>query len=69
MSITQNKHFLGIFLIFATLIFVVSALIFSASLFNNSEIELLSSGCHEVGGEPELVLHNSLTHSYSFNCK
>ncbi|ALC82742.1 MULTISPECIES: hypothetical protein [Bacillus] len=68
MTLMKNKHVAGISIIFATILLVSSLLTFSASAFNNKEIELLTTKCYETNGEVELILHNPLTHSYSFSC-
>ena len=48
---------------------VVSALIFSKSYFNNSEIRALTEGCYKAGGTPQLEIHVPLQLDYSFSCK
>ena len=69
MTVFKNKHFTGVLLILVMVLFGVAFLTISSSYFNTSEINLLITGCYEIGGEVILEIHNNLTSEYSFECK
>lgn len=53
----------------AVILLVVAFMVLTTSYFNTKEIKLASEGCYEVGGSVFLEIHNSMTSSYSFECK
>lgn len=67
--IFRNKNFKAVLWLFVIALFIVSFLTHSSSYFNTKEINLLSTGCYEIGGEAILEIHNNLTSIYSFECK
>ena len=69
MVLLKNKYIIGISLILATLLLVMSFLVISTSYSNTKEISVFTSGCYENGGEVTLEIHNNLTSAYSFECK
>lgn len=55
-----------IILVLALLLVVVSALTATKSYFNNSEIGMLVDSADERGLSYELIIHNPITNSYTF---
>lgn len=53
----------------AVVLLIVAFMVLTTSYFNTKEIKLASEGCYEVGGNVVLEIHNSVTSSYSFECK
>lgn len=53
----------------AVALLIVAFMVLTTSYFNTKEIKLASEGCYEVGGSIVLEIHNSMTSSYSFECK
>lgn len=69
MTVFKNKYFKGVLLILVMVLFGFTFLTIAYSYFNTSEINLLITGCYEIGGEVILEIHNNFTTEYSFECK
>ncbi|MHA6258941.1 hypothetical protein ACXYMX_03395 [Sporosarcina sp. CAU 1771] len=69
MSVLKSRVFKGVWSIVTIPIVVALFLMLTTSYFNTKEINLLTSGCYENGGVVNMVIHNNLTGSYSFECE
>ncbi|WP_085507617.1 hypothetical protein [Thalassobacillus devorans] len=65
----KSKFLLGVTIISVTFLLLFSFFIITSSYFHSKEIGEFTAQCYERGGEVLLEIHNSLTSSYSFECK
>lgn len=57
----------AIILLALSITVVILLLIIAQSYFNTTEINALVEGAAKLGKDYEIVIHNQLTNSYSFN--
>lgn len=67
MAILKNSQMLPILTILTIFMVIILALVLSYSYFNLVEINTLVDSATEQNLEYELLIHNNLTNSYSFN--
>ena len=64
MTILKNGHFQGILIVAALVTLII---MLSYSYFNLTEINTLVDNAYKRNLEYELIIHNNLTNSYTFN--
>lgn len=68
-QILANRLNVSIAALLGLIVLLVALLVLSTSYFNSKEIQLLTAGCSEQGGETVLEIHNPFTTAYSFECR
>lgn len=67
MTILKNGHFQGILIVLIVATLVTLIIMLSYSYFNLTEINTLVDDADKRNLEYELIIHNNLTNSYTFN--
>ncbi|CAD2076395.1 hypothetical protein GCM10007358_04860 [Phocicoccus schoeneichii] len=67
MTILKNGHFQGILIVLIVAALVTLIIMLSYSYFNLTEINTLVDDADKRNLEYELIIHNNLTNSYTFN--
>lgn len=67
MTILKNGHFQGILIVLIVAALVTLIIMLSYSYFNLTEINTLVDNADKRNLEYELIIHNNLTNSYTFN--
>lgn len=67
MTILKNGHFQGILIVLIVATLVTLIIMLSYSYFNLTEINTLVDNADKRNLEYELIIHNNLTNSYTFN--
>lgn len=66
-TILKNGHFQGILIVLIVAALVTLIIMLSYSYFNLTEINTLVDNADKRNLEYELIIHNNLTNSYTFN--
>lgn len=67
MTILKNGHFQDILIVLIVAALVTLIIMLSYSYFNLTEINTLVDNADKRNLEYELIIHNNLTNSYTFN--